>query len=76
MTKDVTVSLRIDRKLSDRIGKLAKSLRRSKSSLVIMALENYLGTPAEKDAWLEAFSDRKPKRKGPQDGTTRKTPLR
>ncbi|HEY4943282.1 MAG TPA: ribbon-helix-helix protein, CopG family [Rhizomicrobium sp.] len=63
MTKDVTLSLRVDRKLSDRVGKLAKALRRSKSSLIVVALENYLGTPAEKAAWLKVFSNREPKRK-------------
>jgi predicted transcriptional regulator len=42
MTKDVTLSLRIDRKLSDRLDKEAKQLKRSKSSLAAIAIENFL----------------------------------
>lgn len=42
MTKDVTLSLRIDRKLSDKLEKHAKRYKRSKSSLAAIAIENFL----------------------------------
>ncbi|HEX3808966.1 MAG TPA: hypothetical protein VHW02_04635 [Rhizomicrobium sp.] len=42
MTKDVTLSLRIDRKLSDRLDKESRQLKRSKSSLAAIAIENFL----------------------------------
>jgi predicted transcriptional regulator len=54
MTKDVTVSLRMDRKLSDRIDKHAKKSRRSKSSFVTLALESYLAIEAEELALTKA----------------------
>ena len=42
MTKDVTLSLRIDRKLSTKLDKEAKRHNRSKSSLAAIAIENFL----------------------------------
>lgn len=42
MTKDVTLSLRIDRKLSNKLERHAKLCNRSKSSLVAIAIENFL----------------------------------
>jgi len=41
MTKDVTLSLRIDRKLSNRLEKRARQAKRSKSSLVAHAVEAF-----------------------------------
>lgn len=41
MTKDVTLSLRIDKKLSDKLDKEAKQTKRSKSSLAAIAIENF-----------------------------------
>jgi predicted transcriptional regulator len=40
MTKDVTLSVRIDRKLSDKIEKRARQAKRSKSALVAYAIES------------------------------------
>jgi predicted transcriptional regulator len=40
MTKDVTLSLRIDRKLSDKLEKRARQAKRSKSALVAHAVES------------------------------------
>jgi RHH-type transcriptional regulator, rel operon repressor / antitoxin RelB len=42
ITKDVTFSLRIDRKLSDKLERHAKQAKRSKSSFAAIAIENYL----------------------------------
>ncbi|HXC56251.1 MAG TPA: hypothetical protein VNU97_13210 [Rhizomicrobium sp.] len=42
MTKDVTLSLRVDRKLSGKLEKAAKTLRRSKSSIAAMAIEHFM----------------------------------
>jgi predicted transcriptional regulator len=42
MIKDVTLSLRIDRKLSDKLERRARQLKRSKSSLAAIAVENFL----------------------------------
>lgn len=42
MTKDVTLSLRIDRKLSNKLEKQAKRHHRSKSALAAIAIENFL----------------------------------
>jgi predicted transcriptional regulator len=41
MTKDVTLSLRIDRKLSDKLDRRARQAKRSKSSLAAIAIENF-----------------------------------
>ena len=41
MTKDVTLSLRIDRKLSDKLERHAKLAKRSKSAFAAMAIENF-----------------------------------
>ena len=41
MTKDVTLSLRIDRKLSDKLERRARQIKRSKSSLATIAIESY-----------------------------------
>jgi len=42
MTKDVTLSLRIDRKLSNKIARRARAAKRSKSSFAAQAIENFL----------------------------------
>jgi predicted transcriptional regulator len=42
MTKDVTLSLRIDQKLSNKLERRARQLKRSKSSLAAIAVENFL----------------------------------
>ncbi|HEX4292911.1 MAG TPA: hypothetical protein VHZ29_02120 [Rhizomicrobium sp.] len=42
MTKDVTLSLRVDRKLSGKLEKMAKRTRRSKSSIAAMAIEHFI----------------------------------
>jgi len=42
MTKDVTLSLRVDRKLSGKLEKAAKQLNRSKSSLAAIAIERFI----------------------------------
>lgn len=42
MTKDVTLSLRIDRKLANKLERHAKLAKRSKSSFAAMAIENQL----------------------------------
>jgi predicted transcriptional regulator len=42
MTKDVTLSLRVDRKLSEKLDKEAKRHHRSKSALAVIAIENFL----------------------------------
>jgi predicted transcriptional regulator len=54
MTKDVTLSLRMDRKLSDRLEKRAKQMRRSKSSVAAWAIENQLTVEAEEIARTKA----------------------
>lgn len=41
MSKDVTLSVRIDRKLSQKLERRARQTKRSKSSLATFALENY-----------------------------------
>ncbi len=47
MNKDVTLSLRIDRKLSNKLEKHARQAKRSKSSLAATAIENYLDVQAQ-----------------------------
>jgi RHH-type transcriptional regulator, rel operon repressor / antitoxin RelB len=47
MTKDVTLSLRIDRKLSDKLDKHAKISKRSKSSLAAIAIQSFLDIEAQ-----------------------------
>jgi predicted transcriptional regulator len=47
MTKDVTLSLRIDRKLSGKLEKAAKKAKRSKSSMAAIAIENFLEIQAQ-----------------------------
>ncbi|MBV8976354.1 MAG: hypothetical protein JO261_03625 [Alphaproteobacteria bacterium] len=42
MTKDVTLSLRIDRKLSDKLERRARQAKRSKSSFAAIAISNFL----------------------------------
>jgi predicted transcriptional regulator len=44
MTKDVTLSLRIDRKLSDKLEKRARQAKRSKSALTAYAIERLFET--------------------------------
>lgn len=46
MTKDVTLSLRVDRKLSGKLEKAAKQMRRSKSSVAAMAIEQFVALDA------------------------------
>jgi len=41
MTKDVTLSLRIDRKLSNKLEKHARQAKRSKSAMATLAIENF-----------------------------------
>ncbi len=41
MTKDVTLSLRIDRKLSDKLEKRARQAKRSKSALATYAIDSF-----------------------------------
>lgn len=50
MTKDVTLSLRVDRKLSSKLEKRAKRVGRSKSSLAAWAIEQYLLSEEEDEA--------------------------
>lgn len=42
MTKDVTLSLRIDRKLSNKLEKHARQAKRSKSYMAVVAIEKFL----------------------------------
>ena len=44
MAKDVTLSLRIDRKLSDKLEKRARQAKRSKSALAAYAIANLFDT--------------------------------
>jgi RHH-type transcriptional regulator, rel operon repressor / antitoxin RelB len=53
MTKDVTLSLRIDRKLSDKLERRARQTKRSKSSLAALAIENFLTIEAMEVAKTE-----------------------
>lgn len=53
MAKDVTLSLRIDRKLSDKLEKHAKRYKRSKSSLAAIAIENFLEIEAQEIAKIK-----------------------
>jgi hypothetical protein len=48
MTKDVTSSVRIDRKLSNKLEKFARQARRSKSAMAIFAIESYLDIQDQK----------------------------
>jgi predicted transcriptional regulator len=41
MTKDVTLSVRIDRKVSNKLEKLARQAKRSKSAMAVIAIENF-----------------------------------
>jgi predicted transcriptional regulator len=54
MTKDVTLSLRISGRLSDKLEKHAKRLKRSKSSLAEIAIENYMEIEAQELALTKA----------------------
>lgn len=53
MTKDVTLSLRIDRKLSDKLERRARQTKRSKSSLAAIAIENFFEIEAQELAKTE-----------------------
>ncbi len=53
MTKDVTLSLRIDRKLSNKLDKEAKRHNRSKSSLAAIAIENFFEIEAQEIARIK-----------------------
>jgi predicted transcriptional regulator len=57
MTKDVTISARIDRKLSERLARGARQVKRSKSSLVALAIENYLEIQAQDLALIKYTRD-------------------
>ncbi|MGH6870581.1 MAG: CopG family ribbon-helix-helix protein [Rhizomicrobium sp.] len=50
MTKDVTLSLRIDRKLSNKLEKHARQAKRSKSALAAIAIENFFEIQAQEIA--------------------------
>ncbi|HEX3674857.1 MAG TPA: hypothetical protein VHU87_11330 [Rhizomicrobium sp.] len=47
MTKDVTLSLRIDRKLSNKLEKEARQAKRSKSAFAAIAIEGFLEIQAQ-----------------------------
>jgi predicted transcriptional regulator len=60
MAKDVSLSVRIDRKLSNKLEKLARQARRSKSAMAIFAIETYLDVQdqkreVEKRRWLDGI---------------------
>jgi predicted transcriptional regulator len=57
MSKDVTLSLRIERKLSDRLERHARKVRRSKSSLAAIAIESYLEIQAQDLALIKHTRD-------------------
>ena len=57
MTKDVTLSLRIDRKLSNKLERHAKQARRSKSSFATIAIESYLEVQAQELALIKQTRD-------------------
>ncbi len=57
MTKDVTISLRIERKLSDKLERHAQQVRRSKSSLAAIAIESYLEVQAQDLALIKQTRD-------------------
>ena len=57
MTKDVTFSLRIDRKLSDKLERRAKQAKRSKSSFAAIAIESYLEVRAQELAVIKQTRD-------------------
>ncbi len=50
MAKDVTLSLRVDSKLSSKLEKEAKRSGRSKSSLAVWAIEQFLLTEEQEEA--------------------------
>jgi predicted transcriptional regulator len=54
MTKDVPLSLRIDRKLSNKLEKEARQAKRSKSYMAVTAIEKFLE--------IQAFEIEKTKR--------------
>lgn len=47
MTKDVTLSVRIDRKLSDKLERRARQANRSKSSLATIAIKSFFEMEAQ-----------------------------
>lgn len=53
MTKDVTLSLRIDRKLSNKLERRARQVKRSKSTLAALAIENFLEIEAQEIALIK-----------------------
>jgi predicted transcriptional regulator len=57
MTKDVTLSLRIDRKLSNKLEKRARQAKRSKSSLAAHAIENFFEIEARELARIKRTRD-------------------
>lgn len=58
MTKDVTLSLRIDRKLSDKLERRARQTKRSKSSVVAMMIENAFEIEAQEIAKIKRTLER------------------
>jgi predicted transcriptional regulator len=57
MTKDVTLSVRIDRKLSDKLEKRARQAKRSKSALVAHAVESLFDREAMELARIRRTRD-------------------
>ena len=53
MTKDVTLSLRIDRKLSNKLEKRARQAKRSKSALTAYAIESLFETEDQEIAKIK-----------------------
>jgi predicted DNA-binding protein len=53
----VTQSVRLPEELAERLARLAKTSRRSKSSFIVEALEAYLADQEDLEASLERFRD-------------------
>ncbi len=53
MVKDVTLSLRIDRKLSDKLERRARQTKRSKSAVAAMLIENSFEAEAQEVAMIK-----------------------
>lgn len=53
MTKDVTLSLRIDRKLSNKLDRRARQAKRSKSALAAYAIERLFETEDQEIARIK-----------------------
>ncbi len=57
ITKDVTLSLRIDRKLANKLERHAKQAKRSKSSFAAIAIESYLEVQSQELALIKQTRD-------------------